>query len=257
MIGICPLASGSKGNSVYLGTKESKILIDAGLSYLQLCNRLNEIDVDISEIDAILITHEHMDHIQALKQIALKTEIPILCNSETARGIYNNLQQMSKFKIFTTSEEFEFNDLRIFPFSIQHDTLDPVGFIIRTNGLKLGFCTDFGFTTSLIKKSLENCDYLYIEANHHVSMVHSSNRSYVYKNRVLGRQGHSSNEETLNLLQTLITPKLKHLYLAHLSEECNSEELIFDLVDKLLKEKYSNAKLSIAYQKKISDRAFF
>ena len=148
MIGYCPLASGSRGNSIYFGSKETKILIDAGLSFLQLNSRLNEIGIKLEDIDAILITHEHSDHIAGLKIITEKLDIPIFTNSDTAKSIYNNLHILPKFKIFTTQEEFEYKDLKISPFSLPHDTPDPVGFIIKNQNLKFGFCTDLGFVSS-------------------------------------------------------------------------------------------------------------
>lgn len=257
MIGFCPLGSGSKGNSIYFGSKNAKILIDAGLSYAQLNLRLAQIDVNIEDIEAVLITHEHSDHIYGLKVISEKLNIPIFANSDTAKGIYNNLNFLPKFKIFTTSEEFEFKDLQILPFSIQHDTLDPVGFIIKTHNLKFGFCTDLGFVTSLVLKMLQDCDYLYIEANHHIPMVHSSNRSYVYKQRVLSRQGHLSNSDCINLLDEILHPNLKHIHIAHISSECNSKELIRTLIEDLLKKKNLKTEFSITYQDKISKMIIF
>jgi len=254
MIGFCPLASGSKGNCVYFGSKNAKILIDAGLSFLQLKTRLNQIDVDIEDIDAVLITHEHSDHIAGLKVLTEKLDIPIFANSDTAKGIYNSLQILPKFKIFTTAEAFEFQDLDILPFSLQHDTLDPVGFTIKTNKLKFAFCTDLGFVTSLVIHNLKNCDYLYIEANHSISMVQSSNRSYIYKQRVLSRQGHLSNDHCLELLEGILHPNLKHIHIAHISDECNSKELIQDLISNFLERKKSNTKFSIAHQDKISNK---
>ncbi|NGX33142.1 MAG: putative metallo-hydrolase YycJ [Candidatus Anoxychlamydiales bacterium] len=257
MIGYCPLASGSKGNSIYFGSKEAKILIDAGLSYLQLNSRLNEIGVKLEDIDAILITHEHSDHIAGLKVISEKENIPIFTNSDTAKSIYNNLHVLPKFKIFTTSEEFEYKDLKIMPFSVPHDTLDPVGFIIKNQNLKFGFCTDLGFISSLVRESLKGLDYLYIESNHHIPYVHASNRSFIYKQRVLSRLGHLSNVDSLKLLGDIIHPNLKHIHIAHISGECNSKELILDMFTKLLDEKQSKTKLTLAHQDKISDKITF
>lgn len=176
MKGFCPLASGSKGNCIYLGTEQTKILIDAGLSAKAIIAKLAQINVDIAEIDAILVTHEHSDHIQGLKVLAFKYGIPVFCNTETAKGIVDYLHECPKFKIFTTGETFEFGDLEIHPFTIQHDTLDPVAFTIRTGSLKMGFCTDLGFVTSLVANHLQECDYLYVEANHQPSMVHACAR---------------------------------------------------------------------------------
>lgn len=257
MFGFCPLASGSKGNSVYFGSKETKVLIDVGLSYLQLQSRLSEIGVKLEDIEAILITHEHSDHIAGLKIITEKLDIPVFTNSDTAKSIYNNLHIIPKFKIFSTGEEFEFKDLKILPFSISHDTLDPVGFVIKMANLKCGFCTDFGFVSSLMKSILKDCDYLYVEANHQVSMVEACNRSYVYKQRVLSRQGHLSNIDCLKLLDEIIHPNLKHIHIAHISSECNSKKLIEDIVLDFLKKKKSNAKFSLAHQDIISKKIDF
>lgn len=252
MKGFCPLASGSKGNCIYLGTNQTKILIDAGISAKAIQTRLSEINVDLADIDAILITHEHMDHIVGLKTLAYKRGIPVFANHETAKGIVEYFHDCPKFKIFSTGETFEFGDLEIHPFSIQHDTLDPVAFTIRANSLKLGFCTDLGFTTSLVQAQLMGCDYLYLESNHEISMVHSSARPMIYKQRVLSRSGHLSNEACGNLLAQVFSPKLKHVHLAHLSSECNSPEVATKVVGDILEKNGIHLELSVAPQDRIS-----
>src|SRR5205809_610048 len=123
MNGFCPLASGSKGNAIYFGTSQTRILIDAGISAKTARERLDEIGVDLRDIDAILITHEHTDHIKGLSSLAVKAKIPVLANSETAKAILETLDEMPKFKIFTTGETFEFGDIEVHPFTIPHDTL--------------------------------------------------------------------------------------------------------------------------------------
>ena len=257
MNGFCPLASGSKGNSIFLGTKRTRILIDAGLSCAAIEKRLSAIDIDIKTIDAILITHEHTDHIQGLAVLAEKLRIPIFSNAETAKGICSALRIRPRFKIFTTGEPFEFEGLEIHPFSIPHDTLDPVAFTIRTDSLKLGFCTDLGYATSLVKKQLEFCDYLYLEANHQPSMVHASSRPAIYKQRVLSKQGHLSNEDCAALLGSIFHPDLKHVHLAHLSSECNHPELALKIVHEFLAAQNRSLSLSIAYQEKNSQAIQF
>lgn len=257
MIGFCPLASGSKGNCIYFGTPQTKILIDAGLSAKAIQARLAEIQIDISEIDAILVTHEHTDHIQGLKVLAYKMGIPVLANHATARGITDIFHDCPKFKIFSTGETFEFGDLEIHPFSIQHDTMDPVAFTIRTGGLKIGVCTDLGFVTSLVQMQLKECDYLYVEANHQISMVHSSSRPMIYKQRVLGRSGHLSNEACGNLLANAYCSKLKHVHLAHLSSECNTPEVALDVVKGILANHGINVDICVAPQDKISKAIYF
>lgn len=252
MKGFCPLASGSKGNCVYLGLGRTKILIDAGLSGRMTRQRLAEIGVDLSEIDAVLVTHEHTDHIAGLKTLAFKERIPVLANHETAKGIVETFHDCPKFKIFSTGETFEFGDLEIHPFSIQHDTVDPVAFTVRFDGLKLGFCTDLGFATSLVRTKLRECDYLYLESNHQPSMVHASPRPEVYKQRVLGRTGHLSNEACGNLLAEVYHPGLKHVHLAHLSSECNSPQTAVQVVGDILAGHGITLDLCVAPQDKIS-----
>lgn len=257
MIGFCPLASGSKGNCTYFGSEKTKVLIDAGISTRQIELRLNQIGVSLDQIDAILISHEHSDHIRALPVILKKRNIPILTNSETAKAIYDFLGFPANFKIFTTGEPFEYGDLKINPFSVQHDAADPVMYTIRSEHGKIGFCTDLGFVSTLVKSQLRNCNYLLIEANHQPSMVHSSSRSPVYKKRVLGKLGHLSNEECLSLILDIHHTELKHVYLAHLSSECNCEDFALNYVQETLKKHNKETTVSIAFQEKMSDPIYF
>lgn len=257
MIGYCPLASGSKGNCIYVGTDRVKILIDAGISARAAKAKLQEIHVDIADIDAILITHEHTDHIQGLKILAYQMGIPVFANSETAKGIVDYFHDCPKFKIFSTGETFEFSGIEIHPFSIQHDTLDPVAFTLRIDGLKLGFCSDLGFVTTLVEQQLRNCDYLYIEANHQVSMVHASARPMIYKQRVLSRVGHLSNDSCGQLLSKIAHPNLKHVHLAHLSSECNTHDTALNVIGEILRQHGIALDMCIAPQEKIGKTIYF
>lgn len=257
MFGFCPLASGSKGNCIYVGSKTTKILIDAGISAKSIRERLEAIGVALEDIDAILVTHEHIDHIRALAVLGCRMGIPIFANSDTAKAIYSLLDECPKFKIFSTGESFEFGDLEIHPFSIQHDAVDPVAFTIRTAGLKLGFCADLGFATTLVASQLKGCDYLYLEANHEPSMVHACPRPMVYKKRVLSRQGHLSNEECATLLESICHEGLKHVHLAHLSSECNSPDLALKIIGDKLQQLQSKAEVSIAHQGFVSRSILF
>lgn len=252
MKGFCPLASGSRGNCIYFGSEQTKILIDAGISAKRIEKGLEEIGVSLSEIEAILITHEHTDHIQGLKVLAYKLGIPVLANQETARGIVDYFHASPKFKIFSTGETFEFADLEIHPFSIQHDTLDPVAYTIKTNGLKMGFCTDLGHVTSLVKAQLMHCNYLYIEANHEIAWVHASPRPMIYKQRVLSRCGHLSNEACAHLLRDIYHSELRHVHLAHLSSECNSPEKALSVIKDILQENGITLEMCISPQDRIS-----
>jgi phosphoribosyl 1,2-cyclic phosphodiesterase len=254
MYGYCPLASGSKGNCIYFGSKKTKILIDAGISAAATKRRLEEIKVSLEEIQAIIISHEHSDHILGLKTLAFRHGIPVFANAETAKGIYAVLGMCPQFKIFTTGETFIFEDIEIHPFSVQHDTVDPVAFILKTGGLKIGICTDLGFPSTLVRMHLKGCDYLMVESNHEPSMVHASSRPPVYKQRVLSRSGHLSNEACASLLVEVMGENLKHIHLAHLSQECNSEITALETVKKKIGDQIE---ITIASQTQIGKPVYF
>lgn len=257
MNGFCPLASGSKGNALFLGTDQTRILIDAGISALQVEKKLGEIGVAIDTIQAILVTHEHTDHIKGIPQLAEKWKIPVFSNAETAKSIVSLLNCRPRFKIFTTGEPFSFGDLEITPFSVPHDTPDPVAFRIQGPKQTVGICADLGYATSLVRKMLERCNTLYLEANHQPSMVHACARPAIYKERVLGRQGHLSNDACAELLKSIVHECLQHVYLAHLSSECNSEELALKIIQEALSQSPSRPTLSIAYQDRVSSPVHF
>ena len=257
MFGFCPLASGSKGNCLYLGSAKTRVLIDAGISAGAIYKRLKEIEIDPKTIQAVLVTHEHLDHIRGLALFTHKLQIPVITNAETAKGIYASLGERPRFKIFTTGEAFQFGDMTVHPFSVPHDTLDPVGFTIRIGSIKIGICADLGHVTSLIKKHLENCDFLYLEANHQPSMVHSSNRPHYLKKRILGKQGHLSNEDCAILISRVMHEKLKHVHLAHLSDECNCNEVALNVVRELLASHQYQVDISVASQDQVSKPVFF
>ena len=247
-IAFCPLASGSKGNSILFSTPESKILIDAGLSGKATKERLAAIGVDIEEIDALIISHEHGDHIKGAKPLCLRYGIPVLSNSDTAKALVDNLDYQPKFHIFSTGESFHYRDLEIHPFSVPHDTLDPVMFTIKAGETKSAFCTDLGFVTSLVRQHLKNCDSIYIEANHEPSMVHACARPMSYKQRVLGRSGHLSNAACAQLINEVWHPGLHTITLAHLSEECNHPDVAAQTIVKVLADRMENVRLNVAPQ---------
>lgn len=254
----CPLASGSKGNCILLASAKTKILVDVGLSVKAITERLSALNITPDAIDGILITHEHIDHIRGIDVWVSRWQTPILANADTAKALLNLSKQRLPLKIFSTGEPFVFGDILVTPFSIQHDAADPVGFTFQIGSQKIGVCADLGIVTSSVMRQLQECDYLYIEANHEPAMVHASPRPAVYKQRVLSRQGHLSNEACAQLIRHIFHPSLKHIYLAHLSSECNSTELAFSYIQQQLQTLQAPAtSLSIAWQDKISLNCVF
>jgi len=250
---VCPLASGSKGNAIYVASKNTKILFDAGISARVLRQRLLEIGVQLEEIQAIVVSHEHSDHIAGLKTLTCKLGIPILANAQTAEAIVEELQECPKCKIFTSGEPFEFGDLEILPFAVRHDAIEPVAFRVSAGDQTLAICTDLGFVTNTVRHHLKDCDLLIVEANHTPSMVHASSRPQVYKQRVLSKVGHLSNEDCAQLLLDVASPKLKKVFLAHLSTECNTPEAALRTVQETLQKYSISLPISIAKQDTNSD----
>ena len=257
MIGFCSLASGSKGNCIYVGTKETRLLIDAGISPTTIYKRLAEINVEPETIDALLLSHEHIDHMRSMVALSQKWNIPILANSDTAKALIQTTEATLKLKVFTTMEPFTFGDIEILPLPIPHDAVDPVAFIVQVAGYKLAICTDLGFVTSQVVKDLQKCDYLYIEANHEPSMVQACNRPDIYKKRVLSPQGHLSNAQCATLIQEIAHGQLKEVILAHLSEECNAPALAYKTIQSTLNRLQLNTQLSIAPQEGLSKLLYF
>lgn len=225
MDGFCSLGSGSKGNVTVLRGSDSIFLVDAGFSKKKTEDLLDKIGLNLDDIDGILVTHDHHDHIAGLETIVKHHEIPIYANCETAKFLHQSMNVRPKFKIFETGVSFTLNEFLVHPFSIPHDAVDPVAFTFTCKDRKFGICTDIGFVTPMAIRALQNCTHLILEANHDVGMVHASNRPQVYKKRVLSKQGHLSNEESRQLLDAVMNPSLEQVVLAHLSQECNLPEV--------------------------------
>ena len=245
------LGSGSSGNCSYLETAESRILVDAGFSPRQIRQRLAGIGRTPENLSAILITHEHSDHIAGLLGLADKFQIPVYCNRETQDAIIWNfknkwsatkdpalkgldsgdlLKSKIDWRIFLTGDGFEINDLSAETFSIPHDAQDPVGFLLRTSVGNFGFVTDLGKATKLVIERARAANVLVLESNHDVEMLHNSRRSWSLKQRILGSHGHLSNEAAAEAAANIMSAGLKHLYLAHLSRECNDPDKAYHVM---------------------------
>jgi phosphoribosyl 1,2-cyclic phosphodiesterase len=220
------LGSGSAGNCSYLETDETRVLIDAGFSVRQLRQRLASIGRAPESLHGIFITHEHSDHIRGLPGLADKLHIPVYCNRATREGIEDQGDGQFDYRLFTTGGAFEVGDIAVDTFSVPHDAQDPVGFLLRTRCANIGFATDLGHVTKLVIERVRAANALVLESNHDVKMLQDcAHRPWSLKQRILGRHGHLSNEEAANAVEQLMSEGLRHLYLGHLSRECNRPEL--------------------------------
>ena len=219
---LCVLGSGSKGNSIYVESSEARICIDAGLSLKDLRFRLAQRGLSLSDLQSVLLTHEHWDHIKGLSPLLNKTRIPLYANFETLRKIQGSSSY--SIKEFETGRPFFIEDLLIEPFAISHDAADPVGFSIQNENEKVCIVTDLGRSTTLVREKLRGCSVLVIEANHDPEMLRDGPYPWELKQRVGGAQGHLSNRQMSVLLHEVSHSDLSCVMLAHLSEVNNHPE---------------------------------
>jgi len=220
------LGSGSAGNCAYVEAGETRLLVDAGFSLRQIRQRLGTIGRGPEKITGILITHEHSDHVQGLLALSGKLGIPIYCNRATKEAIEFQLRTRLECRLFHTGSSFEIGDVSIDTFSIPHDAQDPVGFLLRTAEGNIGFLTDLGHATRLVLERVRPAHVLVLESNHDIKMLQECpHRPWSLKQRILSRHGHLSNEAAADAVREIMSSELRHLYLGHLSRECNRPEL--------------------------------
>ncbi len=220
------LSSGSKANCTFFEAGSTRILIDCGLSGSQAEQRLRALGIDPSTLNAIVITHEHSDHIHGVHTLSRKLKLPVFANSETAKF----LRKMSRLEQFVTGVSFEIGDLRISPFSIAHDAVDPVGFVITHGGLKFALAKDLGKVTPLVRDAMTCCNAIVLESNHDPILLQECGYPWVLKQRISSTHGHLSNEEAGMLLAEILHPDLHHVVLGHLSENSNTPETALETV---------------------------
>ena len=226
------LGSGSSGNCAYVETDETRVLIDAGFSLRQIRQRLAGIGRVPENLTGILVTHEHSDHVQSVPALSEKLRIPVYCNRPTKEAVEYQSQVRLDCRLFTTGATFEVGDITVETFAIPHDAQDPVGFLLRTSAGNIGFLTDLGHTTRLALERVRPAHALVLEANHDVKMLQDCpRRPWSLKQRILGRHGHLSNEAAADAAEQIMSAELRHLYLGHLSRECNRPDLAHRVVN--------------------------
>ncbi len=231
-IRVCTLASGSKGNCIFVEGLSStgggtKILVDAGLSLRETKARLKAIGVSPEEISAVIISHDHRDHVQGLGPLARGLNIPVYITEKTWKIV--RPWQGNGYKVieFEAGTAFEIGGITIEPFSTPHDAADPVGFCFYAGNVKMGLATDLGYATRLVTERLKGCNLLLLESNHDPVMLKDGPYPWHIKQRVAGKEGHLSNEDSAALLSNLIHPGLRRVTLAHISQTNNLPRLAY------------------------------
>ena len=231
---LCSIASGSSGNCIYVGSEEAHVLVDVGISGKSIEKGLNSLDLTGKDVDGILITHEHSDHIKGLGVISRKYGIPIYTTGGTADAMLRmkSLGKMPEGLIHEIREDepFGIKDLTVNPFTIPHDAAQPVGYRLNCKEQSVGIATDMGTYDDYTVRNLQKLDALLLEANHDVRMLQVGSYPYYLKRRILGNQGHLSNENAGQLLCRLLHDRLKAVFLGHLSKENNYEQLAYETV---------------------------
>ncbi|HEX9757607.1 MAG TPA: MBL fold metallo-hydrolase [Nitrospiria bacterium] len=245
---VCVLGSGSQGNAVYIRNGRTRLLIDAGLTPAQIQQRLQGLGVSLQEINAVVISHEHGDHIQAAKKLCKTFGIPIWLTEKTRR-VCKSFDSLVNIQEFQAGEGFSIDEIHLDPIPLSHDAVDPVCFGIMTERVKIGVATDFGKVEKPIIRGLSFCDLLILEFNHDVQLVHHGPYLPHLKDRILSERGHLSNEDSSDLLFELLNPNLKGVILAHLSHTNNYPELAYLSAKKVTSfPPYENLPLYLAHQ---------
>ena len=243
------LASGSRGNCALIGTSTTRILVDAGLSGRETFKRLRALaDRDAGsnsdraqEVSAILITHEHSDHVAGLQRLAAKLNVPVYLTAPThhawSRAMRNEegvIPELPKSEHFCAGRGFRVGDIEVMPFTIPHDAADPVGFTFRAEGVKIGFATDLGYMPVSVRNHLRGCSVLVMESNHDVEMLRSGPYPWSVKQRVMSRVGHLSNDALAEFFSNDYDGGAEYVVLAHLSEQNNHPEIARAAAEKAL-----------------------
>ena len=229
------LGSSSSGNCSFIQTPQARVLIDAGFSGKRIGEMLAGIGVHLDEIDAVFITHEHSDHICGLRALSKLPRLKVFANYATAQAIRPQICRPVNWQVFESGTSFQFADLQVTAFPIPHDAYDPVGFVFKTGTggdlfdpvRSVAWLTDLGHIPANVRERVRGCDVLVLEANHDVELLDNDPvRPFSLKQRIKGRHGHLSNSAALEFLQTVERPAWQHVFLAHLSRECNDPALV-------------------------------
>ena len=231
-VSVSVLASGSRGNAAIVESSSARILVDAGISCRETFKRLRSIGRDPREITAILITHEHSDHVYGLATLAKKLHVPVFMTGATHQAWARALRddsgeppQLAKLELFSSGRSFQIADITVTPFTIPHDAADPVGFTFTAEGTKVAIATDLGYMPASVRDHLRRCDVLMIESNHDLEMLRVGPYPWSVKQRVMSWVGHLSNESLAEFFAQYYDGGASYIVLAHISQENNHPEI--------------------------------
>ena len=233
---ISVLGSGSSGNCAYIATEQVAVLVDLGFGRRSLERRLRQVKLENKPIDAILVTHGHLDHVRGIPAFSSQCQVPIYMNEGT-RNETRDLQNITRWETFQHNSVFFVGDLQVTPFTVSHDAAEPVGFRFSNNGICGALATDIGELNNTVTQQLADCDWLVLESNHDEEMVKIGPYPLHVKRRVLGNKGHLSNQELASFLADKFDRKAKHLFLAHISRQNNDPQIALESAQKALEEK--------------------
>lgn len=222
-----PLFSGSSGNATYVGCDDAHILVDAGLSGSRVTGELERVGVDPARLDAILVTHEHADHIKGIGILSRRYDLPIYASEGTWRELWGKLGPiaMKNMRVFQPGEDFYIGSIDVTPFPIPHDAAQPVGYTFETGGAKLALATDLGCVRESWLKYISGASAVILESNFDPGMLQAGPYPYDLKKRILGRKGHLSNDDAGEVAAALVRAGARQIVLGHLSKENNYPEL--------------------------------
>ena len=230
------LASGSSGNATYIETPKQKILVDCGLTGKAISAQMEKINRSISDIDAILVTHEHSDHIKGIGVLARKYGIPIYANEKTWAAMSGKIGKVAleQQEIFNTGETLTFGDIDVMSFAVSHDAACPQFYSFQKDQKQFVMLTDTGYVSEKLRRLLSNADAYLMESNHDVDMLRMGNYAWHLKQRILSDKGHLSNEDGALAMCEMLGDKTKRIYLGHLSQDNNLKELAYQTAESIL-----------------------
>jgi len=219
---ILVLSSGSSGNSTLIRSGGTNLLIDAGISRRQIQWRLESFDISLESVDAVLLTHEHSDHVRGLDVLCRYHEIPVWASAGTWKALTVSTSGGGEL---SSGKELKIGSIRILPVDTSHDAAEPLAFVLDDDSTRVGYCTDTGIFTSLLQQRMQDLDFMLLEANHDQDMLRHGPYPWPIKQRIASRRGHLANHQSADALESILSPRMKALVALHLSEENNVPEM--------------------------------